>query len=384
VYKANSNKSSSVNSYKAPPVSSQLPNGPLPKSQVPLPKPNIPTTIHENPSVIPSSIDPNPSTTHPNHKPILSEPTFPSTQSSFTYISPPSSTNQITVSDKSNSLPKSSPNPPKPHTLPVDPSPSSGVLQSKKENKVKVSVETPLSNSDNTSGPSFTDSPVNIFPSSTTSDGTVSSAPDSAINLPSSEIPIASDKVHDSSDDVSDDPKHKSSERPKYSISKDSEDRNIILIRDPEVNPMECKYVSKPKKLPRSGKNKLFLDSKIDAGRMDIVGNCRLCNETISSCYADFHVLTCKSCDEVKLTDFYLEMAKLLSSGDNYDIESFALNYCLYELDTSDADVNEFFDLNNFKTFIAELEKFLDIRAACMLKKIGYTNQRRFNILKYP
>jgi hypothetical protein len=146
---------------------------------------------------------------------------------------------------------------------------------------------------------------------------------------------------------------------------------------------MNCKYVSKPKTLPKTGKRKTFLDQKLD-GRMDIVGKCRFCGQSVSSCYADFHIITCQSFDESEVNEFYEEMAKLLSIGDNYDIQSITLNYCLYELHIAEYDISEFFDLKSFKTFITEIELFLDKRAATMFNKLGFTNSRRFNILTYP
>jgi hypothetical protein len=177
--------------------------------------------------------------------------------------------------------------------------------------------------------------------------------------------------------------KIKSSEKPKYTVSDKSTEKDIILRRDPQVDPMNSKYVKKPKKMQKSGKNK-FLDQKLDAGRMDIVGNCRFCGESLSSCYADFHILTCKKFDEMITTEFYEHLARLISNGDHYNIEGIVYNYCLYELHTAEYDVNEFFDLESFKLFIIEIEQFLDKRAACMLKSIGLSNPRRFNILKYP
>jgi hypothetical protein len=177
---------------------------------------------------------------------------------------------------------------------------------------------------------------------------------------------------------------HKSSESPKYTLSNKSTDRDIILIRDPKVDPMNCKYVSKPMTLPKTGKRKTSLDQKLDAGRMDIAGKCRFCGQPVSSCFADFHIITCQSFDESEVNEFYEEMAKLLSVGDNYDIQSIALNYCLYELHIAEYDINEFFDLKSFKTFITEIELFLDRRAATMFNKLGFTNSRRFNILTYP
>ena len=84
------------------------------------------------------------------------------------------------------------------------------------------------------------------------------------------------------------------------------------------------------------------------------------------------------------VTLFHEEMAKLSFTYDNYDIESVALNYCLYQLHITEYDINELFDLKSLNTFFAELELFLDTRAAKMFNKLGYTNSRRFNILKYP
>ena len=80
-------------------------------------------------------------------------------------------------------------------------------------------------------------------------------------------------------------------------------------------------------------------------------------------------------------------MAKSSSRNDNYDIETVALNCCLYQLHIihiADYEINELFDLKSLNTLFAELEVFLDTRAAKMFKNLGYTNLRRFNILKYP
>ena len=179
-------------------------------------------------------------------------------------------------------------------------------------------------------------------------------------------------------------PRNKSFKKPKYITSPKSEDGDIILVRDPQVDPMNCKYVPKPRKLTRSGKKKIFLGQNLDAGRMDILGSCRFCGEKLASCYSDLHILTCTSFDDTDVTLFYKKMANLTFNNDPSKIKSVAIDYCLYLLHISEYDINELLDLKSLNTFFAELELFLDTRAAKMFKKLGYTNSRRFNILKYP
>ena len=297
---------------------------------------------------------------------------------SFTSTTTNSSSSPSIVACSSSSNTSISTSQPKPVvegvTLSKSPSPSTSAITS---NLTSTLPDPPVNdslNDDEASIQSVADSSTQTITSSQLNPPPPPSSP-----LTSSEN---SKSVPDPHPDV-DLSKIKSSEKPKYTVSDKSTEKDIILRRDPQVDPMNSKYVKKPKKMQKSGKNK-FLDQKLDAGRMDIVGNCRFCGESLSSCYADFHILTCKKFDEMITTEFYEHLARLISNGDHYNIEGIVYNYCLYELHTAEYDVNEFFDLESFKLFIIEIEQFLDKRAACMLKSIGLSNPRRFNILKYP
>ena len=150
-----------------------------------------------------------------------------------------------------------------------------------------------------------------------------------------------------------------SSEKPKYTTSPESSDADTILVPDPRVHPFYCKYIPKPKKLPRFGRRKIFLDQNLDAGRMDIVGSCHFCGEKLSSCYTDFHNLTCRSFDQADVDSFYTKMARLSSRKDKHDIESVAINYCLYELETIHiADLNDVFDFKSIIILLLNLKRF--------------------------
>lgn len=179
-------------------------------------------------------------------------------------------------------------------------------------------------------------------------------------------------------------PRPKLCEPPKFTMSPDSKDGNIILVLDSKIDPFNCKYVPKPRKLPRSGKKKIFLDQNLDAGRMDIPGKCRFCGESVTSCYVDLHILTCSSFDQADVVSFYKNSA-IMYKKENHVIETVALNYCLYLLHEShdSCNINQLFDLKSISMFLIDLEAFLAARAAKMFKALGFTNPRRFNILKY-
>ncbi len=354
-----------------------------PTKDIPSPKPTLPSTHQSSFTYIspPSSPHPSRQDTYTPSKPV-------GENSPSTLASKPSDTPKHDV--KSKSIPPSLPStsssystsdPNLPLTFPKDHNPSKPPTLP--DPTLPSTLPTITSPNDHIppKSPTLPDStlPSSHIPpkSPTLPDSTLLSTP-STLTSSDHHVPSKSSPITDA--DLS---KINSSEKPKYTVSAKSTDRDIILVRDPQVDPMNCKYVPKPKNLPRSGKKKIFLDQKLDASRMDIVGNCRLCGESVSSCYTDYHIITCKSCDEMIAIEFYEKMAKLIAHGDEYNIESIVLNYCLYQLHIAEFDVNEFFDLKSFKTFIIELEQFLDNRAACIFKKLGYTNPRRFNILKY-
>ena len=312
---------------------------------------------------------------NPPDKPLsqsVPDDTFPPA-SEFTHIDPPKS--HPPPINPAESQPSHSPHPP-----PIPPPPPDTPLSTSKPNVppnppiTKIPQVSPSPPSSKPVTPTETHSPIAPQP-----------PPPAPQSPPTTLQPTLPKPIPDSTstNPLLNSHQYKSSESPKYTSSNKSTDRDIILIRDPKVDPMNCKYVSKPETLPKTGKRKTFLDQKLDAGRMDIAGKCRFCGQSVSSCYTDFHIITCKSFDESEVNEFYEEMAKLSSVGDNYDIQSIALNYCLYELHIAEYDINEFFDLKSFKTFITEIEAFLDRRAAMMFNKLGFTNSRRFNILTY-
>lgn len=171
----------------------------------------------------------------------------------------------------------------------------------------------------------------------------------------------------------------KSSELPKFTVSK-SKTGHIVLHRDPQIDPDSDKFVKAPHPIPKSSKKK-FINQKLDAGRMSIVGYCRLCGYQVKSCYADYHLLTCDALDQCELVNFYKEYASK-TRGTDCDVEAMAYEYCEFKL--SDNDVNNIFDMNTIQSFINELEIILEKRAIDVFKRLGCPDQkRRYNILKY-
>ena len=332
VYKANSNKSPSVNSNKAPPV----PNDPLSKSQVPPPKPNIPTTMHDNPPVIPSStIDPNSSTTHP-HKPDL--PAIPASTDPYPKTSNPSlSSPNLPDLNPTDSLPITSEpiKSPKSHTLPDI---SSGPSKSrKKENKVSLE----------TSCPNAISKEITNVPHNDTNPVSILSSPN---------ILVVSE------------------------CSKDGNIRSEIDPTVPEFDPQNDSFAAHPDPLPTDSFGRL--DPNIRADRMNIRGKCRLCNKEIQSFQTELHLLDCRGIQQIDTDDFAHEYADI-TNDDYANIITIMIDYC--ECVMHDVDVSRTFSkVSTLRQFLYDFESLLDRKAIKIYNKIGmHGQQKRFNILDY-